>query len=857
MRPLRVKVKGFTAFRDEQEIDLSELDVFAIAGATGSGKSSILDAMTYALFGYVERVGKQVGQLVSQGQPRLAVALEFAVGSDRYRITRSTPARTGATKVLLERAEGDEWTQFGEGADRVRDVNEIVRGLIGLDYSAFTRSVLLPQGKFAEFLTGDPKERRDILTELLGLSIFERMAKLANSLAKDERTRADMIRDLLEREYAGVTAEAVKVAKRGAKAARGEEKRLATAGSKVVKLLERFEAGRRAAEELEECAARAGELADRARVASASLAKLSGRMREVEEALSAREVEMKEAEEAARQAAEAREAAEEEWGSAADLAALMVKAQGLDELVERTVRSKTELREIEASIEAFEAGAAQRAAALDAARSAAAEAEVASEATRDELERTKHADAAAALSAGLKVGDPCPVCGSPLDEVPRRAGDRVLRAAAAAAAAAEKATLRAADAVQRAQRDLDGATRDLQETIRNRERGEKALVEAAASLDGLRAELAPAFGGELPKRPVAVLQERDAKLASLVSVARAAANAADSAVRARDDAERAIATVRSEIGIERGRLEGIDLASLVQRAKRSAGPQLAAPTLPKPPAAAAAADALAEHAERVAEAISSLSDELSRRSAGRAEDEQRLLDEASTAAGDLADDTEDLPSLVARLDTEIRAAGERAALSEKEAADLERDLESSAELANEAAEKERGAAKLRALATELRADRLIAFLQAEALQVLAAAGSFRLSTLSDGRYRLICDADEFSVVDTWNGDEERSVRTLSGGETFLASLSLALALSEQVRSLSVTERATLDSLFLDEGFGTLDPETLRTVVDAIEQLAGDGRLVGVITHVRELAEQFPRLEVRKSPRGSTVEFVGS
>jgi exonuclease SbcC len=580
-------------------------------------------------------------------------------------------------------------------------------------------------------------------------------------------------------------------------------------------------------------------------------------MREVEEALSAREVEMKEAEEAARQAAEAREAAEGDWGSAADLAALMVKAQGLDELVERTVRSKTELQEIEASIQAFEAGAAERAAALDAARSAAAEAEVAFEAARDELERTKHADAAAALSAGLKVGDPCPVCGSPLDEVPRRPGDRVLKAAAAAAAAAEKATRREADAVQKAQRDLDGATRDLQETIRNRERGEKALVEAAASLDGLRAELAPVFGGELPKRPVAVLQERDAKLASLVSGERAAGKAADSAVRARDDAERAIATVRSEIGIERGRLEGIDLASLVQRAKRSGGPQLAAPTLPKRPPSAAAADALAEHAERAAEAISGFADELSLLSAGRAEGEQRLFDEARIAAGDLADEAEDLPSLAARLDTEIRAAGERAALSEKEAADLEKDLQSSAELTKEAKEKERRAGKLRALATELRADHLIAFLQAEALQVLAAAGSVRLSTLSDGRYRLICEADEFSVVDTWNGDEERSVRTLSGGETFLASLSLALALSEQVRSLSVTERATLDSLFLDEGFGTLDPETLRTVVDAIEQLAGDGRLVGVITHVRELAEQFPRLEVRKSPRGSTVEFVGS
>jgi exonuclease SbcC len=759
--------------------------------------------------------------------------------------------------VLLERADGDEWMQYGEGADRVRDVNEIVRGLVGLDYSAFTRSVLLPQGKFAEFLTGDPKERRDILTELLGLSIFERMAKHANSLAKDERTRAEMIRDLLEREYAGVTADAVKAAKREAKAARGEEKKLAAAGSKVVKLLERFEAGRRTAEELEECAREAGGLADRLRSVASTLGALSVRMREAEEALSAREIEMKEAEDAARRAAEAREAAEEDWGSAADLAALRVKARGFDDLVERTARSRKELQEIAESIEALKVGAGERSATLDAAKSAATTAEDAFEAARDELERTKHADAAAALSAGLKVGDPCPVCGSPLDEVPRRPGDRVLKAAAAAAAAAEKAARRAADAVQKAQRDLDGATRDLQEAIRNRKRGEKAVAEAAASLDALRAELAPAFGGELPKRPATFLEDRETKLASLVSSERAAARAADEAVRARDDAERAIAAVRSEVGTERGRLEGIDLAPLVHRAKRSAGPQLSAPTPPKPPASAATADALAEYAERVAGAISGFADELSRRSAGRTDEEQRLFEEARTVAGDLADDSEDLPSLAKRLHSEIRAAGERAALSEKEGIDLQKDLESSAELTKEASEKERRATKLRALATELRADRLIAFLQAEALQVLAAAGSVRLSTLSDGRYRLICDADEFSVVDTWNGDEERSVRTLSGGETFLASLSLALALSEQVRSLSVTERATLDSLFLDEGFGTLDPETLRTVVDAIEQLAGDGRLVGVITHVRELAEQFPRLEVRKSPRGSTVEFVAS
>jgi exonuclease SbcC len=109
------------------------------------------------------------------------------------------------------------------------------------------------------------------------------------------------------------------------------------------------------------------------------------------------------------------------------------------------------------------------------------------------------------------------------------------------------------------------------------------------------------------------------------------------------------------------------------------------------------------------------------------------------------------------------------------------------------------------------------------------------------------------VVDRWNGDDTRSVRTLSGGETFLASLALALALAEQVSSLAVTKHASLDSLFLDEGFGTLDADTLEIVVEAIEQLGGDGRVVGVITHVRELADRMPaRLEIEKTQRGSRI-----
>src|SRR6266498_3684599 len=120
MRPLKLELRGFTAFREPAVIDFTELDVFAISGPTGSGKSSLLDAMTYALYGRVERVGDRVSQLISQGQPRMAVTLEFEVGRDRYRVTRSTPVK-GATKILLERLVQGQWRQAGEGADRVRE----------------------------------------------------------------------------------------------------------------------------------------------------------------------------------------------------------------------------------------------------------------------------------------------------------------------------------------------------------------------------------------------------------------------------------------------------------------------------------------------------------------------------------------------------------------------------------------------------------------------------------------------------------------------------------------------------------------------------------------------------------------
>ena len=109
-----------------------------------------------------------------------------------------------------------------------------------------------------------------------------------------------------------------------------------------------------------------------------------------------------------------------------------------------------------------------------------------------------------------------------------------------------------------------------------------------------------------------------------------------------------------------------------------------------------------------------------------------------------------------------------------------------------------------------------------------------------------------------NADERRSVRSLSGGETFLVSLALALSLGAHLSTLSEREGGRLEAIFLDEGFGSLDAETLETVTGVVTELAAQGRTVGVVTHVKELADQMPvRFEVVTGAKGSTVRRSGA
>lgn len=854
MRPIRLQLKSFTAFRDEQSIDFTDLDLFAISGSTGSGKSSILDAITYALFGYVERVGNQVGQLVSQGQPRMAVTLEFAVGDERYRVTRSTPVKGGA-KILLERSVDDGWVQAGEGADRVRDANAMIRAAVGLDYDAFTRSVLLPQGRFAEFLVGEAKERRAILTELLGLELFERLAKRAGELRREAQLVAEADERLLRTEYEGVTPEALGSARAEAAEAERATVALAEAEIAVQAIVGRWRETERVVEGLRACAADARGIADVATSVAGSLEGLAERASAAKDLVATT---AKTAAAAAKRADKARVAlakVEAAGGTVTALAALGERARRTTDLRGSVAAGEAELAQARAAApDAEEAVQAAEQALAVAIADAEAALETLEEA-RGRVRDAEHADHLAAVVAGLHAGDPCPVCGTPLTALPKTPGARALEKASGDATRAEAAAAKANAALDGARSGRDGAVRRADDVRRTVAELEKSHTKATGELAREEGQLAEAFGGALPPNPVTAIEERLATLAALAEdvedAVAAAAEAKDQAVTA----ERRLDAVAAETEAARARLEGLPVASVRTRASALAGGQV---EVPPAPASARATDAPAVEAlaHEIASAFGRLGDDLLELASRRAGAEVELLAEAETAVGTLVPSRGGLVALAEDVAAAKLAAGIRAATAVSEAEALQTRLDNAGRLLEEVVGQGRRAERFHALSLELRADRIIAFLQMEALQLLASAGSDRLAALSSGRYRLEYIEDEFFVVDTWNGEERRSARTLSGGETFLASLALALALSEQVRSLASTERARLDSLFLDEGFGTLDAESLEVVVEAIEQLGGDGRMVGVITHVQELAIRMPaRIEVEKSPRGSRLQIV--
>ncbi|WP_340640433.1 exonuclease subunit SbcC [Bacillus atrophaeus] len=184
MKPIALTIKGLHSFREEQTIDfdgLSGAGVFGIFGPTGSGKSSILDAMTLALYGKVERAANNTHGILNHAEDQLSVSFTFALQSNHqtsYKVERVFK-RTDETKVKTALCRfieiKDEQTVL---ADKANEVNKKVEELLGLTIDDFTRAVVLPQGKFAEFLSLKGAERRHMLQRLFNLEQYgDRLVK--------------------------------------------------------------------------------------------------------------------------------------------------------------------------------------------------------------------------------------------------------------------------------------------------------------------------------------------------------------------------------------------------------------------------------------------------------------------------------------------------------------------------------------------------------------------------------------------------------------------------------------------------------------------------------------------------------
>ena len=200
------------------------------------------------------------------------------------------------------------------------------------------------------------------------------------------------------------------------------------------------------------------------------------------------------------------------------------------------------------------------------------------------------------------------------------------------------------------------------------------------------------------------------------------------------------------------------------------------------------------------------------------------------------------------IEAQLQEAQQEVGAQQQKIDDLKDALEKREALADELDKAEQEVSRWQRLQETIPANALRDFALEIMFKQMGNLANEQLKYLTSERYQLKVESiGDLAVVDHWNANEERPVETLSGGESFLTSLALALALSE----LS-SGRAQLNSLFLDEGFGTLDAETLDTAIAALEGLRMQGRSIFLISHIQELTRRLPvKIEVNKKGNGSS------
>jgi len=870
VRPLCVVMQAFGPYAGEQPLDFTELrgaSFFLITGPTGSGKTTVLDAMAFALYGVTsggpENEGGRSGASMrsDHADPDLLtrVTFDFALGADLYRIVREpeqkrpklkgdgvTTHNQTATLWRLREGHGGLEEDGGPLETGWTKVSAKSEALLGFRSEQFRQVVMLPQGRFQKLLEADSREREQILRALFDTGHYSAIEAELKLQAKGLSDEARSLRDrrdeaLRQAESASVDDLADRRARQALEAAEAAEHAAESEQARDA-LQARLQGGREAQaclRELADAEAAAAAVAERA----AQVAGAEAELRSAEQAATVDGAAQRT--KAARARVEARREAVERCEAqrlsaaeaAAEAQAALEAAEGAAEERDHAAREVLRLNAMAgatADLAAARAAAVEADAAAGRARATAADADEAWSGARkqaaDAEARWRDAQAGR-LAADLSDGAPCPVCGSTEHPSPAALPPE-------APAQNEVEALRAAADDASAQRD---------EATRRLVAAESSAAAAAALLEE-RARAAPEF--EDPAALAAAVAAAEERSAALVAAHRAAVAAAHRTATTAATAATAAAAAVDELGRadEEARLACTELAERLGAA--GFGDEDAWLAACRDPRRVDDLRALvAAHADHTARAA------------------ERLRLACERADGVVAPDLEELEH-EARAAAEAALAARTAAVElAKAAEDAGRQLERLEELEREATSVHERYEVIGRLADVANGDntRHLSFqryvLGAFLDDVLVAA-SQRLHLMSKGRYRLERTERRFGgrtaaglnleVYDAWTG-VARPVATLSGGESFMAALSLALGLAEVVQAHA--GGIHLETVFVDEGFGSLDDESLDLAVSALMGLGEDGRLVGIISHVSELRERIDaRLEITAGKSGSRAAF---
>ena len=862
-------MRAFGPYAGETVIDFEKLQgrhLFLICGPTGAGKTTILDAMCYALYGKTsgDRTGEKMRSDYADSSERTEVIFDFMLGDKTYRATRS-PAqmvdkKRGSGQTLAAMQASLSELEDGKEINTLRTgIEEAAGKLIGLNADQFCQVILLPQGDFRKLLVAKADEREAILKQLfktqrfsefkdrlkdrLDAKVREKMEKqtredqiLSSSGATDEKQLSQMV------EEAG---KELKEAQDIVKSREKESNEFREVYQKETALMGHFT-------ELE-----------KALKQDAALKNEEGRMKEMEASLSlirsARElapyfVQLDGITREGKQEAVKLKTARADMETYSKLNETLEKRiQELDAMKEkREEERKTALKMQDLVPKAKLYGAAVQA--LKNAQNALSRAEeetkrlqASAEAARKARDAQKEkADAvrksyidgqAFLLAEGLEDGVPCPVCGAIHHPAPARGGDHVAKA----------------EDVERAQKEYERTSAAYDRANDTKEKHSTGAYAKAMS-DHAKADAQMKTLEEIPEayRDPKYLEAESTRLltdirkweqdkeTAAAQLRKAGADLSASQAACRNAEER-----REEL-VKKYR----ETESVLKEASDKAGFQ--------------SLDECKEWYKKK-DTEESVRKTLEQYRADRKSTEERIKAEEQETAGKERPDMLALNEKSKALQDQLKKASERAAALKERTETLQKAVSDARAIEKELEDLRKEEGLIRGLydltsgkKTRITLER---YVLGTLLDDVANAANLRLLSMSRRRYSLHRMTDEsglgkgglsLEVSDSFTG-RSRPANTLSGGETFLASLSLALGLADVVQSRQGGVR--LDTMFIDEGFGTLDPDSLNSAMNTLIDLQNTGRMVGIISHVPELEERIDaRLRVTPAEKGSKAEF---